>query len=76
VVYAANKQGSKESVVNVEGNAKIVGAIDVDGEGGIEIGSSGNKTNFTYDPTAINEIKAYAGAAATRNSFRILRNSE
>jgi Tfp pilus assembly protein PilX len=76
VVYAANKQGSKESVVNVEGNAKIIGAIDVDGEGGIEIGSSGNKTNFSYDPSAINEVKAYAGAAATRNSFRILSNNE
>jgi Tfp pilus assembly protein PilX len=76
VVYAANKQGSKEAVVTTEGNAKIIGAIDVDGNGGIKIGASGNNTNFTYDPTALNEIKSYAGAAATRNSFRILSNSE
>ena len=76
VIYAANKQGSKETVVNIEGNAKLIGEIDVDGQGGIEIGSSGNKTNFTFDDTAVSNVKVYAGAAATRNSFRVLSNSE
>jgi hypothetical protein len=76
VVYAANQQGSKAAVVNVEGNAKLIGEIVVDGEGGIELGSSGNKTNFTYDDTGVYNVKAYAGAAATRNSFRVLSNSE
>jgi Tfp pilus assembly protein PilX len=74
VVYAANKQGSSGAIVRIQGNAELIGAIDVDGNGGIEFGSSG--TNFVYDSTALNEIKTYAGAAATRNSFRILSSSE
>jgi type II secretory pathway pseudopilin PulG len=74
VVYCVNEQQSSEAVVKLHGNAQIIGAIVVDGNGGIEFGSSG--TNFIYEPKAIVELKAYAGAAGTRNSFRILPNSE
>jgi type II secretory pathway pseudopilin PulG len=74
VVYCVNAQKSSGTVVLLHGNAELIGAIDVDGNGGIDFGSSG--TNFVYEPKAINEVKTYAGAAGTRNSFRILPNSE
>jgi type II secretory pathway pseudopilin PulG len=74
VIYCVNAQKSSEAVVTLHGNGEIFGSIVVDGNGGIEFGSSG--TNFVYEPKAINEIKAYAGAAATRNSFRVLPNGE
>jgi len=70
VIYAHNNQGSKGAVVQLGGKATITGAIDVDGEGGIEFGS--DKANLIYDSTAIKEVKAYAGATPTRNTFRIL----
>jgi hypothetical protein len=54
----------------VHGNGHVIGAIVVDGSGGIEFGSS--KENLVFDSTAIGEFKLYAGAAATRNSFRVL----
>ena len=69
-VYAVNAQNSSGVVVEVHGEATITGSIVVDGNGGISFGSS--KVNFIYDPTAVNELKTYAGAAATRNSFRVL----
>jgi Tfp pilus assembly protein PilX len=70
VIYAANKQNSEGAVVTLHGSAQVVGAIVVDGSGGIEFGSS--HENLKYDPTAINELKLLVGAAATRNSFRVL----
>ena len=70
VVYAANKQESSGIVVELHGCNRLTGAIDIDGNGGISFGSCAE--NFVYDPTAILELKGYAGAAPTRNSFRIL----
>jgi type II secretory pathway pseudopilin PulG len=70
VIYAVNKQNSEGAVVTLHANAHVIGAIGVDGNGGIEFGSS--HENLKYDPTAINELKVFAGAAATRNSFRVL----
>ena len=69
-VYAVNAQNSSGVVVEVHGEATVTGSIVVDGNGGISFGSS--KVNFIYDPTAVNELKTYAGASATRNSFRVL----
>jgi parallel beta-helix repeat protein len=69
-VYAVNAQNSSGVVVEVHGNSTITGSIAVDGNGGISFGSS--KENFVYDNTAVLELKAFAGASATRNSFRVL----
>jgi Tfp pilus assembly protein PilX len=70
VVYAVNKQESSGIVVELHGCNRLVGAIDVDGNGGINFGSCAE--NFVYDPTAISKLKGSAGAAPTRNSFRVL----
>ena len=70
VIYARDSQGSSGSVVSLGGTTEVVGAIDVDGKGGIEFGSS--KVNFVYNSKALEEIKNYAGATPTRNTFRVL----
>jgi hypothetical protein len=75
VIYAANLQKSSEAVVKLQGGTLVVGGIIVDGAGGIEFGSSGNggnPANLTFDSLAIHNLTISAGAASTRNSFRIL----
>jgi Tfp pilus assembly protein PilX len=74
VIYAHNAQESSGPVVSLGGTTEVVGAIDVDGKGGIEFGAS--KVNFVYNSKAIEEIKAYAGATPTRNTFRVLAANE
>jgi Tfp pilus assembly protein PilX len=75
VIYAANLQNSSEAIVKLQGGTVVVGGIIVDGAGGIEFGSSGaggNPANLVFDSLAIHDLTISAGAAATRNSFRIL----
>lgn len=74
VIYARNPSNSSGAVVILGGTAQIFGAIDVDGNGGIEFGSS--KANLIYEPKAILNLKAYAGATPTRNTFRVLPISQ
>ncbi len=69
-VYALDKQESSGIVVELHGCNRLIGAIDIDGNGGINFGSCSE--NFVYDPTALKNLKGSAGAAPTRNSFRIL----
>jgi Tfp pilus assembly protein PilX len=73
VIYDANLQESSEHLVTIKGGAKVVGAIVVDGAGGISLGDKGNEVvAFEYDPTAVHELEIFTGAAGTRNGFRIL----
>jgi Tfp pilus assembly protein PilX len=78
VIYAANlnpKPLSEEAIVKLQGGTHVVGGIIVDGAGGIEFGSSGNggnPANLTFASLAFHNLTISAGAAATRNSFRIL----
>ncbi len=75
VIYAANLENLNEAVVKLQGGTVVVGGIIVDGAGGIEFGSSGqggNPANLVFDSLAFHNLNISAGAAATRNSFRIL----
>jgi Tfp pilus assembly protein PilX len=74
VIYARNPSNFSGAVVTLGGTATVFGAIDVDGNGGIELGSSA--ANLIYDPRAIFPLKAYAGATPTRNTFRVLPISQ
>jgi hypothetical protein len=74
VIYAHNAQNATGAVVSLGGNTTVVGAIDVDGKGGIEFGASG--VNFIYNSKAISEVKSYAGATPTRNTFRVLPSGQ
>src|SRR6185312_12225458 len=69
-VYCVNEQESSGPVVELQGTSVLIGAIIVDGNGGIVFGSS--KENFQYNPAASKKVKSFAGASATRNSFRVL----
>jgi type II secretory pathway pseudopilin PulG len=69
-LYAVNAQNSSGIVVELHGNGTFKGSIDVDGNGGISFGS--NKENFIYSDRAAEELKTFAGASGTRNSFRVL----
>jgi Tfp pilus assembly protein PilX len=69
-LYAVDQQGSAGVVIELHGNSELVGSIVVDGNGGISFGSS--KQNFIYNADAARELKTFAGAAPTRNSFRVL----
>jgi Tfp pilus assembly protein PilX len=75
VIYAANLENLKTAVVKLQGGTVVVGGIIVDGAGGILFGSSGQggkPANLVFDSLAIEDLKISAGAASTRNSFRIL----
>jgi Tfp pilus assembly protein PilX len=79
VIYAANLQKSSGAVVKLQGGTVVVGGIIVDGAGGIEFGSSGaggNPANLVFDSLAFHNATISAGAAATRNSFRILPSGQ
>jgi Tfp pilus assembly protein PilX len=70
IIYGANLQKSSGAVVKLQGNSNVVGGIIVDSTGGIEFGSSGE--NLEFDSLAFHNLTISAGAAATRNSFRVL----
>lgn len=76
VIYAANLENLSGVVVELFGHNHVVGSIDVDGNGGIVFGSSGagggNAANLEYSSSAFRNLTISTGAAATRNSFRIL----
>jgi Tfp pilus assembly protein PilX len=74
IIYARNQSNLSGAVVSLGGTTTVWGAIDVDGNGGIEFGSS--KANLIYEPKAIFKLKAYAGATPTRNTFRVLPISQ
>lgn len=79
IIYAANLENLKTAVVKLQGGTVVVGGIIVDGGGGIEFGSSGNggnPANLVYESLAFNDLTISAGAAATRNSFRILPSGQ
>jgi type II secretory pathway pseudopilin PulG len=79
VIYAANLENLKTAVVRLQGGTVVVGGIIVDGPGGIQFGSSGqggNPANLVFDPLAFDQRDISAGAASTRNSFRILPSGQ
>ena len=80
IVYAVNSQASSGDVVTLHGNTCVTGGIDVDGNGTIGFGSSGNgcsspdgqSSNIAYDPTAFARTSISAGAQSSPNTFRVL----
>jgi type II secretory pathway pseudopilin PulG len=79
-IYAVNAQNSSGVVVTLHGHSRLTGSIVVDGAGGLSFGSSGGKNeeyeNFVYNDSGVEGLKTFAGASATRNSFRILPNNQ
>jgi hypothetical protein len=71
VIYAANAQNSTGDVITLGGTATIQGAIAVEGNGGVNAGSS--KLNIVYDPDATANLFGYGSSAGvSQNTFREL----
>jgi Tfp pilus assembly protein PilX len=73
LVYVANKQNSNNALVKLGGTAAIIGAVTVDGLGGISAGAS--KMNLVFDPRAASLLKGTAGATLNKNTFRVVPTS-
>jgi len=71
-------------VVKTQGNTCLLGAVVIDGAGGLDIGASGGNGgasratpcgdgNVAYSPSARTRFKSYGTAGIVQNSFRELR---
>jgi hypothetical protein len=83
IIYAANLNAeplASTAIVKLQGKTNVIGELIIDGNGGIELGSSGagggNAANLTFDSTAARGAKTSAGATPTRNSFRELPSGQ
>jgi type II secretory pathway pseudopilin PulG len=82
IIYAANLNLAplaNEAIVKLQGGTNVVGELIVDGNGGIELGSSGaggNPANLTFSSKAAIGAKISAGATPTRNGFRELPSGQ
>ncbi len=70
LVYAPNKQGSSGTVVSIDGEAQVYGAVVVDGAGGLNVG--GSKLSLIYDPNVFNLITTTQTINVIANSWREL----
>lgn len=68
-VYMYNAQGTTCPVFDAGGNAKIFGAVFIDGAGCFSL--RGN-SQVTYEANAVQSINYYASVSQVRNSFREL----
>jgi hypothetical protein len=70
LIYHANPSNSPdEDLVRVHGNSQLVGGVIVEGDGGVEAGSSG-KLNIKFDPNAFGDINAFGTAGVVQNTWR------
>jgi hypothetical protein len=85
VIYHVNGSdnvGPKLSgtVLRLHGNGCVDGAIVVDGNGGVEVGSSSGASkcdgNIGFNPNAANNLRAYGTAGIVQNSFREITASD
>jgi hypothetical protein len=72
LVYGLNgpTPSTAQTVVSTGGNAQIIGAVFVDGNGGVGAGSS--KLNVTFDANALTTVSTIAGAGAIQSTWREL----
>lgn len=70
LVYALNGQNSAGTVVSTSGNAMIYGAVFVDLNGGVSVGSS--KTNIQFSADALNVVQTIANVNYIQSTWRQL----
>lgn len=73
VVYHANKTGSQGWLVQLGGNAAVLGGVIVDGDAGVIAGSS--KENVVYDDKAFQAVHSYGTAGLIQNTWRELKGA-
>jgi type II secretory pathway pseudopilin PulG len=76
VIYMVNNTGtpggSSATLFRLEGGGQIVGAVSVDGNGGIDVGNNAN-TRITYDPSIPERLTANGAAGIVQNTWRQIR---
>ncbi len=80
LIYHANMQetvdgigGPPQVLLKLQGNAKVVGGMVIDGyRGGVEVGSSG-QGQLIHSPNAGGALKTFGTAGIVQNSFREIR---
>jgi hypothetical protein len=72
LVYGLNgpTPSVSQTVVTTAGNAALIGAVFVDGNGGVAGGSS--KLNVTFDVNALSTVSTISGAGAIQSTWREL----
>jgi Tfp pilus assembly protein PilX len=73
VIYHANVDNSPGTLVDLNGNTQVYGAITIDGPGGLMAGSS--KENVVYDPNVIAGLTAFGTASIVQNTFREIKGT-
>jgi hypothetical protein len=68
VIYHANTDNRTDTVVDLNGNTQVFGAITIDGPGALMAGSS--KENVVYDPNVIGGLQGFGTASIVQNTFR------
>ncbi len=71
VLYHANTANSTGTVLQIQGNATIVGGVLVDGDGTTVAGSS--KLNIQLSPAAFGAVSSYGSAGVIQNTWREIR---
>jgi hypothetical protein len=69
LIYHANLGPSSDWLVKVHGNSQVNGGVLVDGDGGIEAGSSG-KQNLKFNANAFENITSFGTAGVVQNTWR------
>jgi hypothetical protein len=74
LVYLPNLNNSSGILIQLTGNAGIIGGAVVDGPGGISAGSNGssgaNNFNLKFDPRAFDNVSAAGTAGVVQNTWR------
>jgi Tfp pilus assembly protein PilX len=73
VIYHANVDNATGTLVDLNGNTQVFGAITIDGPGGLMAGSS--KENVVYDPNVIAGLQAFGTASIVQNTFREIKGT-
>ena len=68
MIYHANTDNRTDTVVDLNGNTQVFGAITIDGPGALMAGSS--KENVVYDPNVIGGLQGFGTASIVQNTFR------
>lgn len=76
VMYFANQENYTGPVLEIGGNAEVIGGVIIDNGGGLEIGSSGgggsNNPNLTFSANAFNALSTFGTAGLIQNTWREL----
>ena len=74
LIYLVNQSNSSATLFSSVGLHRFHGAINVDGPGGVSIGTS-SQTSLSFDQNVYSGVYAYANGAIVRPSYREIQSS-